>query len=317
MAQSVTIAGVTFPDVPSVEIAKQGGGTALFVDPSPTTAGAADVASGKTFFSAAGTLTTGTATMGGVTVTETPDAGGGTVIEITGTQVAGIVPIVMRPDAALVKTYAYDKYIHADEEITIPAYSTTATVLKASENLSPTYTVDLANYSYYIVERMLTIPEYSITTLAKGRAEYAFAATGYEIGAIEAADLHALIDPTEKLASRTTSIYNTGNFARIVYYSSGTAIGAYASAAYAVYQTVTAPAISGSTLTLKSPAFGIRGHATYFAQTYMDALTDVRYQYVIEVWRAPRGNLSFDGWWAANNAYKILDCIDTTTHKLT
>lgn len=243
-----------------------------------------------------------------------PTVGGGYAEYSTG---GGIVPIIMRPDAELVKTYTYDKYIHEDEGITIPAYTTTATVLKASADLSPTYTVDLANYSYYIVERMLTIPEYSITTVGKGRAEYSFAATGYEIGAIEAADVHALIDPTKKLASRTTSIYNTGNFTRIIYYSSATAISAQNSAAYAIYQTVTAPAISGSTVTLKSPALSIRGSTTYFTNTYMNAVTDVRYQYVIEVWRAPRGNLSFDGWWAANNAYKILDCIDTTTHKLT
>ena len=76
MAQNVTIAGVTFPDVPSVEIAKSGGGSALFVDPSPTTATAADVASGKSFFNAAGTLTAGTASGGG----------GATVTPLTVTQ---------------------------------------------------------------------------------------------------------------------------------------------------------------------------------------------------------------------------------------
>lgn len=70
MAQSVTIAGVTFPDVPSVEIAKQGGGTALFVDPSPTTATAADVGSGKTFFDASGALTTGTVNETTLTATD-------------------------------------------------------------------------------------------------------------------------------------------------------------------------------------------------------------------------------------------------------
>ena len=60
MAHSVTIAGVTFPDVPSVQIATPGGGTALFIDPSPTTASAADVGVGKVFFTAEGERTEGT-----------------------------------------------------------------------------------------------------------------------------------------------------------------------------------------------------------------------------------------------------------------
>lgn len=317
MAQSVTIAGVTFPDVPSVNIAKAGGGQALFVDPSPTTATAADVGSGKIFFAADGSQQTGTANIGGVTVTETPDAGGGTIIEITGTTVAAPVPIILRPDAELVKTYTYDKYINADEGITIPAYTTTATVLKASVSLSPTYTVSLGSYNYYVVERMLTIPEYSITTLAKGRAEYSFAATGYEIGEIPANIMHALIEPSRKITSRTTGIYNTGNFAKILYYQSATSITTYSSAGYAVYQTVTAPALSGSTLTLKSPAFGIRGHTTYFTSTFFNALTDIRYQYRIEVWRAPKDSLSFDGWTLSTNADKLLTFLDSPTHTLT
>lgn len=256
---------------------------------------------------------------GGTTESLTYPAGFVTAINNipSGSGSAPMKPIVMRSDAELVKTYTYDKYIHEDEEITIPAYTTTAKVLKASASLTPTYAMDMANYNYYIVERMLTIPEYSITSLAKGRVEYVFSATGYEVSALEANTIHALIEPTRKVTSRSAAILNTGNYARIVYYSSGTAIAAYASAAYGTYQTATAPAISSTTLTLKSPALGIRGHTTYFTSTYMNALTDIRYQYRIEVWRAPKDNLSFDGWAAATNAEQILSCIDTTNHNLT
>lgn len=65
MAQNVTVAGASYSDVPAVELPKTGGGTAKFTDVSPTTAAAADVASGKTFFDAAGVLTTGTGSGGG------------------------------------------------------------------------------------------------------------------------------------------------------------------------------------------------------------------------------------------------------------
>ena len=65
MAQDIQIAGATFNAVPSIVVPVAGGGSATFVDPSPTTAGAADVASGKLFFDALGVLTQGTASGGG------------------------------------------------------------------------------------------------------------------------------------------------------------------------------------------------------------------------------------------------------------
>ena len=65
MAQNIQIAGATFNAVPSIVVPVAGGGSATFVDPSPTTAAAADVASGKLFFDALGVLTQGTASGGG------------------------------------------------------------------------------------------------------------------------------------------------------------------------------------------------------------------------------------------------------------
>lgn len=61
MAQNIVLQGATYSAVPSVNLPKQGGGTASFVDVTDTTASAADVASGKVFFAADGTQTTGTA----------------------------------------------------------------------------------------------------------------------------------------------------------------------------------------------------------------------------------------------------------------
>ena len=65
MAQNITLLGASYADVPAVQLPKTGGGTATFTDVTPTTAGAADVASGKLFFDALGVLTQGTASGGG------------------------------------------------------------------------------------------------------------------------------------------------------------------------------------------------------------------------------------------------------------
>jgi len=62
----ITLMGATYPTVPAVTLPKSGGGTVKFVDVSQeTTAIPADVASGKTFFLADGTVATGTASGGG------------------------------------------------------------------------------------------------------------------------------------------------------------------------------------------------------------------------------------------------------------
>lgn len=65
MAQNITIMGASYSAVPAVTLPKTGGGTASFTDVTDTTAAAADVASGKYFYTAAGVRTAGTASGGG------------------------------------------------------------------------------------------------------------------------------------------------------------------------------------------------------------------------------------------------------------
>ena len=67
MAQNISLWGANYSAVPSVLLPKQGGGTASFTDVSDTTAAAADVASGKYFYTSAGVRTAGTSSGGGGT----------------------------------------------------------------------------------------------------------------------------------------------------------------------------------------------------------------------------------------------------------
>lgn len=64
MAKSVTLWGATYSNVPAIEV-PSGNTTAKFIEPSPTTATASDVASGKIFFDSSGTQRTGSASGGG------------------------------------------------------------------------------------------------------------------------------------------------------------------------------------------------------------------------------------------------------------
>lgn len=65
MAQNITLMGASYSAVPAVTLPKTGGGTATFTDVTDTTAAAADVASGKYFYTAAGVKTQGTNSGGG------------------------------------------------------------------------------------------------------------------------------------------------------------------------------------------------------------------------------------------------------------
>ena len=56
MAQNVIINGVTYQNVPEVDIPKSGGGTAKFFDTSAADATAADILTGKTAYGASGSI---------------------------------------------------------------------------------------------------------------------------------------------------------------------------------------------------------------------------------------------------------------------
>ena len=225
-------------------------------------------------------------------------------------------PTVLRPDAQLVQSFTFDQYAVADLELTIPAYTTTAQTLKASANLSPTVSVNPDTESFFVVEKFLTIPEYSITTQAKGRQEYTYCVYIYELASVPANTFKTIVDPT-KMVTSATNIISTMSSYRLLYWSSSSAITLYASNGYGCYQTPTAPTISGTTLTIKSPALALRGSTTYFTSTYMNALTDIRYQYIIDVYKAPKEAMSLDGWITNSLVNHIIDCVNSSTHKLT
>lgn len=318
MAQSVIVAGATYPDVPSVLLPKTGGGNAMFVDVTATTATADKILSGYGAYGSDGSWINGTHVDTGVSVTTTQDSGGGDIVTITSATLQPLRRVLMRPDVQKVVTHSYDKFINADEGVTIPSYTTTSQTLKASSDISETVSMDLANYNYYILERTFSYPVYSISTTGKGRTEYCIGSAMYEVVEFPANTFQALVNTT-KHGSRSTSVYSAGNASRIVYWSGASTLTAASSASYGTAQTITAPAIASvtsTTLTLKTPAFITRGSTTYYTSAYMNAVTDIRYQWVIDVYRAPKSNLAFDGWGLYGQACDILDCVNSPTHKL-
>lgn len=116
MAQDITIWGATFLAAPAVELPKSGGGTAIFADPSPIDAVAADVASGKTFMKADGTLGTGTNSGGGGTSKNTQ------VVQGT-TRTTSSALTAIGAEMTVSKTGTYDVYWSAFRSNTSSSYT--------------------------------------------------------------------------------------------------------------------------------------------------------------------------------------------------
>lgn len=103
MAQNITLLGANYSAVPAVQPPKTGGGTATFTDVTDTTAAAADVSSGKYFYTAAGVKTEGTASGGGSSKNVQIAAGVNRVNTTSYTKVSG-------QSLTVAKTGTYDVY---------------------------------------------------------------------------------------------------------------------------------------------------------------------------------------------------------------
>lgn len=75
MAQNVIINGVTYSNVPEVDIPKSGGGTAKFFDTAGASAAAADILTGKTAYGASGSVSGSMANNGSTSGTISAKAG--------------------------------------------------------------------------------------------------------------------------------------------------------------------------------------------------------------------------------------------------
>lgn len=292
MAQNVTLLGASYADVPAVQLPKTGGGTALFADPSGVTSVAADVAQGKIFMQADGSLGTGTASGGG----------GGSVI-------LG----ALRPDAVLVQRWTQDKMVVRDLGKTIPAYSTTASTLVVSATLSPSSPQgDFTQNAYYLVQRVLATPVYNTASVVKGKPL-----------CWAMADIHEYVFVNSALFQTASSSQHGKGWSdyhstvqRLVFYSSTTATSVYTSASYGIYSTFPTVSFSSNTstgigtITPSSPSLTIRGSSTYLSSTVWPTMTDIRFQYVIEIYRVPN-TASVVGWGLQSQFWRCADAFNS------
>lgn len=271
------------------------------------------------FVTAIGSIPTGTTPTGTKSIsivtngTQTEDVTSYASAEIT-TNVPQLKQFVIRPDAELFKTYTYDQMLVADEGITIPEFSTTSVTLKATDQLEAV-TPDFASYKYYQTVRTLLIPIYNNSTTGRGRFEWSESIGFYEYLTREPAGYHSLVDENKNPATRSANWIGTGLY-RAGYWTSATGYTLYATTSYGLWATLVAPGYTGGTLNINSPNVVLRGQVNILDQPFYEAITDIRAQYVIELWRVPIGSLQYDGWSATQQEERVLDCLYSPSQKL-
>lgn len=226
---------------------------------------------------------------------------------------------VMRPDAVLVETWTYDKLWLADEGETLPAYSTTAVTLKASEVLSMEHEWELDDYKYFVTARTLVIPLYNIDTIARGRVEWSETHGAWELVYPDSGAFRSLVDPSKSYLSRALGwIASGGTFSRMPYFSNaqGT-MSVYSANSYGLWCTPQAPTYASGELYINSPNFTLRCQANVFDKPFYEALEDIRFQWIVELWRVPIDSLNLVGWSANQQLDRVLDCVYSADHTLT
>ena len=125
MAQNVVINGVTYQNVPEVDIPKTGGGTAKFYDTSGADVSAGDLLTGKTAFGSAGTVSGSMANNGSTSGTIGTKAG--TVTIPAGYTTGGTVSLTNVTDCVAANILSGKSILGVSGTLAMPSISQDST----------------------------------------------------------------------------------------------------------------------------------------------------------------------------------------------
>ena len=270
------------------------GGVAI-VDITPTTAAESDVASGKVFFKADGSMATGTKTDSGVSVVTTQDEHGGDIITITGAQIVPFNPF--GEELELIESYAKSTVLLKNTLYASWTPSTTAKAIQTTANLG-TKALNMNTY------------EYVLKWIVDANINYASGTTlkGAPIRQITA--LYQYIYRKPSNIANVTSETDNQNYCTTIftaplmdYYStSGSHTFAW-TGSYGFYGAAQAATFSSSTgtsttLTIKRPVLNARCNTTYFTTAMANAVDQdsSSMSYIGYLYRCKKGSFGRAVW---------------------
>lgn len=218
---------------------------------------------------------------------------------------------VLRPDAELVQRWTYDRYLVQDEDIAIPSYSTSAQTMVGTTNLQ-TFAPDYDTYDYEVLQRYLAIPTYATESTASYRQCYYFGTSVHEIVEIPS---QTITWGSGTINSARVDVKSSPQYWSVYWYNDFLQANAQQYGAYFATYAPTVATTTGGNITVRSPALMLRGGAS-FPQGQWDDLTDVRYQYVLELYRTAKG-AAYDGYSVKSQFIHAIECAQSASGTLT
>lgn len=308
MAQNVTVAGASYPDVPSLVLPKTGGGTAAFLDTSDATATASQILSGYTAY-AGGSKLTGTATAH-ASIDGTYDSST-KALTLTATGVTDTWFGAIEAELLYEYRASYKPKDAANWPITptttaqnltwTTSYTTTANANAVWDRYGNNYhggtALDYGQYSYVWLCSAFVNPVYTVDEATMG--------TAHIIGNAMETVVHYASRPrvsSGNIVWPTASTYgtygNTSTQTLLSYYRSAAgAIGLANNATYGISLAYIAPqqastsSVKPNYVNFRNPTIGIRANDTYMelgAYNYVD-WDKTKVEYRARFYRVPVG----------------------------
>ena len=226
---------------------------------------------------------------------------------------------IIRPDAQLVQRWSVDHLLVTDDGVTLPTTAPTAARADLVESQSlPDITIDTANYEYFVNQRAIAYPIYSSSEIGRGRFEYSISESCMEALSFDRNEFIALVDSEKNYANGAYTFVGSSQYRGVYFTSASGAMSVYTSATYGLYVVFSTPSITSSAIRLSTPTLGVRCQANIYDEPFWNITTDIRYQYIMEVWRVPRGtDRDMDGWTNTMQMERTLGCVLSPSHTLT
>ena len=218
-------------------------------------------------------------------------------------------PLILRPDAELVKSWSYDKYIVADEGVTIPPYQSSAATLLNAQTIEDV-SADRVSYTYEILVTGLATPKY-----ADGQTPSVIQAFGGTVILDELVTLPEGAVNKGDVVTDAMSISIPDTLYRFCVTNTGTGWRVNATLSGANFAR-SSYVFGSSEITIKSPLLQLTG-GTYMPQATWGALSDIRYQYKIELYRTPNISWDSNGLTVAQALAKVIKGYNSPNGKLT
>lgn len=235
----------------------------------------------------------------------------------------------LRPDATLFKEYSQDYYVVADKGVTLPSYTTSSATLVSTDNVEDLDIFD-NDYDIVVTYRSLLYPIYNTSSKDAGRVEYYSQVCMTEVlknirgwKTLDGQILTLHDDSVWGLNTKATSIlaywFSSSQFTME---SSATGTPSGSSIVNGIYESNFSTQLvnwgnSSQKISISYPGVRMKGNQYRFTETFWNAVTDVRVQQKIQVWKSPRGNMNLDGWELQTLLFSVRDDATSSTHTLT